>query len=171
MGFFRFRKKKGKKEDRFSKSKGGKDDQAATEKSESSTSNTNPPASTSSQHRRSTSHKSPKTNAKRLARQQSIETVSEPTMEMLPSLVNDLAEATETSKDTPARALRLLFALSEHGHTENRTEMVRRAGGKLVPTLLEFLDRCERGSSEQYLTLLVLNNISIPSENKRVSGI
>ena len=47
--------------------------------------------------------------------------------------------------------------------------MVRQDGGRLVPALLGFLRRCERGSSEQYLALLVLNNISIPSDNKRVS--
>jgi hypothetical protein len=94
-----------------------------------------------------------------------------PTMEMLPDLIRVLQISKETSSDTPARALRLLFALSEHGHTENRTEMVRVHGGRLVPSLLGFLERCQRSSSEQYLTLLVLNNISIPTENKRVSTI
>lgn len=37
-----------------------------------------------------------------------------------------------------------------------------------MPVLLGFLRRCERGSSEQYLALLVLNNISIPTDNKRL---
>lgn len=37
-----------------------------------------------------------------------------------------------------------------------------------MPVLLEFLQRCERSSSEQYLALLVLNNVSIPAENKRI---
>eukprot|EP00957_Ditylum_brightwellii_P086039 6545641-Ditylum_brightwellii.AAC.1 len=87
---------------------------------------------------------------------------------MVPSLVEDLASATDTSAEAPARALRMLFALSEHSsHQENRTAMVREANGRLVPVLLDFLRRCERSSSEQYLALLVLNNISIPSENKR----
>ena len=94
----------------------------------------------------------------------------QPTMEMLSQYIEDLQQARETSSDPPALALRMLFALSEHGHTTNRTDMVRGAEGKLVPALLEFLNRCDRGSSEQYLTLLVLNNISIPTENKRVSS-
>jgi hypothetical protein len=93
----------------------------------------------------------------------------EPTMEHLPDLILDLETAVETSADRPARALRMLFALSEHGHTDNRTEMVTAENGRLVSALLTFLTRCDRKSSEQYLTLLVLNNISIPSENKRVS--
>ena len=52
----------------------------------------------------------------------------------------------------------------------NRIEMVRASTthGQLVPTLLSFLQRCKNGSSEQYLVLLVLNNISIPSANKKV---
>ena len=66
----------------------------------------------------------------------------------------------------------MLFALSENASdSTNRIEMVTSADGELVPVLLDFLERCEQGSSEQYLTLLVLNNISIPSENKRVSVI
>ena len=48
--------------------------------------------------------------------------------------------------------------------------MTRGPNGRLVPVLLDFLRRCERSSPEQYLALLVLNNISIPSENKRVSA-
>jgi hypothetical protein len=93
----------------------------------------------------------------------------EASMIHVPDLILDLETAVETSSDRPARALRMLFALSEHGHTENRTEMVTCENGRLVPALLNFLNRCARSSSEQYLTLLVLNNISIPSENKRVS--
>jgi hypothetical protein len=93
----------------------------------------------------------------------------QPTMDMLPDLVRVLQISKETSSDKPARALRLLFALSEHGHTEKRIEMVRAYNGQLVPSLLDFVERCQPSSSEQYLTLLVLNNISIPTENKRVS--
>ena len=92
----------------------------------------------------------------------------EATMDMLPELVEHLATSVDTSGETPARALRMLFSLSENAETDNRTEMVREAGGMLVPELLDFLKRCERGSSEQYLALLVLNNISIPSESKRL---
>ena len=109
-------------------------------------------------------------------------------MAFIPGLVRDLETAPTASGDVPARALRTLFSLSEHGGSSgggstangggsktpsesegNRTAMVRRDGGRLVPVLLSFLRRCERGSSEQYLALLVLNNISIPSDNKRVS--
>ena len=115
---------------------------------------------------------------------------AEPSMQLLPQLLKDLDSSKKTSSDRPARALRQLFALSEHGSStnNNRTEMVRvttspsdsailnhRRGGsdgrqlQLVPTLLNFLTRCKKGSSEQYLALLVLNNISIPSANKRVT--
>lgn len=89
------------------------------------------------------------------------------TMDMLPELVEHLATSADTSGEVPARALRMLFSLSESSETDNRIEMVRDAQGLLVPELLDFLKRCERGSSEQYLALLVLNNISIPSQNKR----
>lgn len=92
------------------------------------------------------------------------EKAPEADMDMLPRLVKDLATADETCGDKPARALRMLFSLSEH--KDNRTDMV--SGSHLVPELLSFLKRCERGSSEQYLALLVLNNISIARENKRV---
>lgn len=106
-------------------------------------------------------------------------TTTAPTMELVPDLINDLETAPTASGDAAARALRMLFSLSEHGggggggdgnnSGENRIAMVREDGGRLVPVLLNFLRRCERGSSEQYLALLVLNNISIPSDNKRVS--
>lgn len=94
-----------------------------------------------------------------------------PTLDMVSKLIQDLATAKETSGDKPASALRMLFALSEHSTDgETRTKMVRVDGAKLVPVLLQFLQRCARGSSEQYLALLVLNNVSIPIENKRVSA-
>lgn len=93
-------------------------------------------------------------------------------LSMVPGWIHDLQTAKTTSGHTAARALRNLFTLSEHD-THNRSAMTRPNGQQeqqlLVPTLLDFLQRCERGSSEQYLTLLVLNNISIPAENKRVS--
>lgn len=97
---------------------------------------------------------------------------AEPTMDMVHELVDDLATSTDTSGHQAARALRMLFALSEHAsNSENRIAMVREADGQLVPVLLEFLRRCKRTSSEQYLALLVLNNVSIPSENKRIIAI
>mmetsp|Transcript_3229 Transcript_3229/g.7141 ORF Transcript_3229/g.7141 Transcript_3229/m.7141 type:complete len:129 (+) Transcript_3229:104-490(+) len=38
----------------------------------------------------------------------------------------------------------------------------------LVPALLAFLKRCPRNSSEQHVTLTILNNLYIPAENKRI---
>ncbi|KAL7545680.1 hypothetical protein ACHAWF_009030, partial [Thalassiosira exigua] len=100
----------------------------------------------------------------------------------------------DTGADAPSRALRHLFALSEDGGDKGarRIAMVRDGGGdgdggdganggegegeeggaerassSLVPSLLSFLRRCPRDSSEQYLALLVLNNLSIPRTNKR----
>lgn len=87
----------------------------------------------------------------------------EPTLDHVPQFIQDIQ--TNESGDKAARALRMLFSLSEHP-SDNRTMMV---DSDLVPTLLMFLQSSERGSSEQYLTLLVLNNISIPAQNKRVS--
>ena len=49
--------------------------------------------------------------------------------------------------------------------------MIRESNGLLLPTLFRFLQRCEPSSSEQYLVLLVLNNISIPNENKRLVAV
>jgi hypothetical protein len=86
----------------------------------------------------------------------------------VPELLDVLETAKNTSEDGPALALRKLFALSEHdSFEENRTKLVRVDNGRLVPILLSFLERCCKGS-EQYLALLVLNNVSIPKENKRL---
>ena len=90
----------------------------------------------------------------------------------------------DSSADLPSRALRCLFSLSEHSsHKQQRIAMVRdnnntstgqspngKSGGSssLIPALLSFLKRCPRDSSEQYLTLLVLNNLSIPAQNKQL---
>ena len=88
----------------------------------------------------------------------------------LPSLINDLASCQETFAEEPARALRTLFALSEHHalHEIIRIRMINEANATLVPTLLQFLQQCKPNSSEQYLALLVLNNLSIPTENKGI---
>ena len=97
----------------------------------------------------------------------------EASMEDLPALIDDLATCDSTFSEKPARALRMLFSLSEHNslHEINRIRMVREAHGQLVPVLLQFLSRCRPTSSEQVLALLVLNNVSIPSENKRLVAI
>lgn len=90
--------------------------------------------------------------------------------------------SSNSSGDLPSKALRCLFTLSElREDTTNklqRVDMVKphdsnNSGGNkevisLIPALLSFLQRCPRDSSEQYLTLLVLNNLSIPIENKRI---
>ncbi len=49
--------------------------------------------------------------------------------------------------------------------------MVRESNSKLIPVLIQFLQKCQPSSSEQYLALLVLNNVSIPEENKRFVGV
>ena len=50
-----------------------------------------------------------------------------------------------------------------------RIEMTRAENGRLVPVLLSFLKRCMVHSKEHTLTMLLLGNISIPQENKKVS--
>lgn len=119
--------------------------------------------------RLSSKKKSSKSSKNEESEQQEAVDPIEVKLEMVPQLVSDLERCTDTSGDKPARALRMLFSLSEHANndSQNRTAMVREADGHLIPVLLEFLRKCERGSSEQYLALLVLNNVSIPSENKR----
>lgn len=96
-----------------------------------------------------------------------------PTLDDLPRLVMEVQSCHETFGIKPAKALRSLFALSEDEafNEINRIRMAREAEGRLVPVLLQFLQRCEPSSSEQYLALLVLNNISIPKENKRLVAI
>lgn len=80
----------------------------------------------------------------------------------------------DPSSDPSSRALRSLFTLSEHASShKDRVAMVhwtptpRERSAALVPALLDFLKRCKRETSEQYLAMLVLNNVSIPHENKR----
>jgi hypothetical protein len=97
--------------------------------------------------------------SKKIAKQPSTEI----TLQDVPQYIQDM----NGSGDKPARALRLLFSLSEHS-SEDRIKVVS-DNPTLIPTLLSFLMQSERGSSEQYLTLLVLNNLSIPGANKRVS--
>lgn len=94
-------------------------------------------------------------------------------LEHLDSLINDLSNCKESFEEVPSRALRVLFALSENHESfeMNRIKMVRNSNGRLVPTIIKFLQRCKPNSSEQYLALLVLNNISIPLENKGIIAI
>jgi hypothetical protein len=80
----------------------------------------------------------------------------------------------DPSSEPPSRSLRSLFTLSEHASShKDRVAMVQWKSqneddpSSLVPALLDFLSRCKRDTSEQYLAMLVLNNISIPHENKR----
>jgi hypothetical protein len=92
-------------------------------------------------------------------------------MDHLPDLILELEATQETSSSQSSRVLKMLFSLSEPAESQNRIDMVAQEEGRLVPALLNFLVRCARNSSEQYLTLLVLNNISIPAETKRVSSL
>ena len=92
-----------------------------------------------------------------------------PSIEAVPNYVHDLVFSRNPSGERATRALRKLFAVSEHSSfEENRCEMIRQGDGKLIPVLLEFLGRCDKGSSEQYLALLVLNNLCMPANNKRL---
>jgi hypothetical protein len=106
-----------------------------------------------------------------------------PSLKHLDQYISALSPETSPhpSSDTSSRALRSLFSLSEHASScEDRITMVRYTCSNtkttsevtsLVSALLSFLKRCTKDSSEQYLTLLVLNNISIPNENKRLIAI
>lgn len=143
--------------------------------------------------------KPPLLSTKKLAAKLSSQ--STPSIHLLPEYISALTEvhSPDPSADLPSRALKALFALSEHASSHDvRVAMVRdgvvavaneevsnknhnkstandknnntitnkKAAGPLIPTLLTFLQRCPRDSSEQYLSLLVLNNLSIPMENK-----
>lgn len=98
----------------------------------------------------------------------------------VPFLVQELQNCKKTSSDHAARILRKLFTLSEQPNGQSvevtRKEMIQ--DGKLVPALFAFCERCREEPEQQqengvvqqpqlYLALLVLNNISIPMENKR----
>ena len=120
------------------------------------------------------------------------------TLDHLSDLVLDLETAVIVGAKQPVRALKKLLALSSlesrgscpvdcssssssnssssccssrdnKSVHETRIEMVRSACGKLVPVLLSFLNRCMVESKEHTLALLVMGNLSIPPENKRVS--
>lgn len=116
---------------------------------------------------------------------------STPTLNLLPEYTAALTKehSPDTAGELPSKVLKALFSLSEHKEShEVRVALVRdgavaphlmlavdddqsKGVGALVPTLLGFLQRCPKDSSEQYLTLLVLNNLSIPMENKRLVGL
>ncbi len=94
-----------------------------------------------------------------------------PSMEKVILYIDMLAQSQKVSEDSTIQIMRHLFALSEHKNDccdFNRRALVHDNNNKLLPVLLQFLQRCESGSQEQYLCLLVLNNLSIPDENKRI---
>mmetsp|Transcript_3926 Transcript_3926/g.6447 ORF Transcript_3926/g.6447 Transcript_3926/m.6447 type:complete len:361 (-) Transcript_3926:153-1235(-) len=94
-----------------------------------------------------------------------------PSLDHLSQYVAALSEAIspDPSAALPSRALRCLFFLSEYSsHKQQRFAMVQDADTSLVPTLLAYLERCLRKSSQQHLALLILNNLSIPTGNKRL---
>jgi hypothetical protein len=111
------------------------------------------------------------------------------TFEHIPDLILDLESAVETSVRRPLRALRMLYALSVksvdncddgefvcnrvkmvHCFNQNNQSIPSEVQRPLVPALLGFLKRCKVNSTEHKLTLLVLNSLSVPIENKRVSS-
>ena len=102
----------------------------------------------------------------------------------VPALVTELSELMQrqppsTTGEKQARILRQLFAISED--EETRGEMI--ADGRLVPVVVQFLERCRKEQEQQrlvvndhqaqkqqpqlYLALLLINNLSIPAANKR----
>lgn len=92
----------------------------------------------------------------------------------VPALADDLITAKSTGSQKAMHALRKLFALSENALEETRKDMAR--DRSLVPNLLKFLDMCraegKAGQKPQLiLTLMVLNNISIPVGSKRFVAI
>jgi hypothetical protein len=87
--------------------------------------------------------------------------------DLLMKCISNISTSKDSLFDKSANALRKLFAMSENtSQKEYRTQMVTLCNGKLVPVLIDYLQRCKKGSSEQYLTLLIINNLSIPVENK-----
>ena len=61
-----------------------------------------------------------------------------------------------------------IYDIDDEDKNENNSNGNGNSTTSLIPVLLSFLQRCPQNSSEQYLTLLVLNNLSIPMPNKRV---
>ena len=105
-----------------------------------------------------------------------------PSIEFVPDYIDSIRNNTISNEDPnhtsndvnneeAAAALRALFTLSENSSQKsNRTALVHDYH-ELIPVLLNYLSRSARNSSEQYLALLVLNNVSIPAENKRMIAI
>jgi hypothetical protein len=86
----------------------------------------------------------------------------------LPVLIRDLRRVKNTSGDKANRILKKLVWLSGDSYN-NRTEIIRLSDyGTLLPTLLDFLARCDKGAKEKSLALLVVNNLCKPVPNKRV---
>lgn len=96
-----------------------------------------------------------------------------PSYDAVPTYVQDLASSRQSGAERAARALRKLFAISQVvANPETRNDVPPRfVDGDLIPALLTFLRRCDRERSEQYMALLILNNLSIPDENKRAIAI
>ncbi|OEU12141.1 hypothetical protein FRACYDRAFT_244402 [Fragilariopsis cylindrus CCMP1102] len=112
------------------------------------------------------------------------------TLDHVPDLILDLETAVIVNAKRPMRALQMLFKLSSSssGPTSSsntnttRIGMVHqkmidnndgndneryRYGQQLVLTLLKYIKRCTPQSNEHNLALIVLNNLSIPPENKK----
>jgi hypothetical protein len=94
-------------------------------------------------------------------------------IDAVPTYVQDLVSSRDPGGERTSRTLRKLFAVSQiAANPESRNEdSTGLFNGGLIPALLAFLGRCERGSSEQSTALLILNNLSIPEENKRAIAI
>ena len=111
----------------------------------------------------------------------------EVTLDHLSDLILDLETAVIVGAKRPLRALKMLLTLSAlapikqdvivhktkkpKSSQQTRIEMVRSENRRLVPALLNFLKRCTVPSKEHSLTLLILGNLSIPQQSKRVIAI
>lgn len=84
---------------------------------------------------------------------------------LIVGLIKDLSK----SGEQPASALKYLFTVSQDPtNLSARVDLVRTADRTLVPALLSFLQSCKLSSNEMSTALLVLNNLSVPEENKRL---
>lgn len=73
------------------------------------------------------------------------------------------------SSEKLSRILRKMYSLTESEDSRDlRVDMVSTQNSVVATTLLNFLFRSERGSTERSLALLVLNNLCIPEVNKRI---
>lgn len=92
--------------------------------------------------------------------------VKPPTLEDIPELIKQM---TEEKGEKSASATKRIYELCDVGHKQNRVPMV--CGGKW--DVLTPLAQCltQESGDGRHLACLALNNLSIPTENKRVMAL